>query len=46
MSGIKEEYTKMFLEDGRISIHKEIIAKLKIDGGSRIREKEKKVYLS
>ena len=42
---MQEEYTKMFLEDGHISIPKEIIAKLKIDSGSRTREKEKKVYL-
>lgn len=42
---MQEEYTGMLLEDGHISIPKEIIAKLKIDSGSRPREKEKKVYI-
>ncbi len=34
---MQEEYTGTLLEDGHISIPKEIIAKLKIDRGSRLR---------
>jgi len=34
---MQEEYTGMLLEDGHISIPKEIIAKLKIDSGSKVR---------
>jgi len=34
---MQEEYTGTLLEDGHISIPKEIIAKLKIDSGSKVR---------
>ena len=34
---MQEEYTGTLLKDGHISIPKEIIAKLKIDRGSRLR---------
>ena len=34
---MQEEYAGTLLEDGHISIPKEIIAKLKIDRGSRLR---------
>ena len=34
---MQEEYIGMLLEDGHISIPKEIIAKLKIDSGSKVR---------
>jgi SpoVT / AbrB like domain. len=34
---MQEEYTGTLLEDGHISIPKEIVAKLKIDRGSRLR---------
>ena len=34
---MQEEYTGMLLEDGHISIPKEIIAKLTIDSGSKVR---------